>query len=106
MRARLTVETGDCQPATTDLLPGQPITLGRSRDNSLVVRDELASRLHAKIYFEDGRWHLRDFGLNGTWVDDTRINGAVELADGMTLQIGDVRIKFATQLKPGSKGEA
>ena len=26
-------------------------------------------RLHAKIYFEDGRWHVRDFGLNGTRVD-------------------------------------
>ena len=65
MRARLTVETGDCLPAAVDLSPGQPVTLGRSRDNTVVVRDELASRLHAKIYYEDGRWHLRDFGLNG-----------------------------------------
>lgn len=106
MRARLTVEAGDCQPAALDLSPGQPITLGRSRDNSLVVRDELASRLHAKIYYEDGRWHLRDFGLNGTWVDETRINGAVELTDGTAIQIGDVRIKFATQLKPSTKVSA
>src|SRR5262245_3295024 len=24
-------------------------------------RDELASRLHAEIYCEEGRWHIRDF---------------------------------------------
>ena len=72
MRARLTVEAGECLPTTVDLLPGQPVTLGRSRDNTVVVRDELASRLHAKIYFEDGRWHLRDFGLNGTRVEGVK----------------------------------
>jgi len=50
MRARLNVEAGECLPPTLDLFPGQPITLGRSRDNTLVLRDELASRLHAKIF--------------------------------------------------------
>ena len=69
MRTRLTVEAGDCTPAPLDLPPGRPATLGRSRDNTVVVRDELSSRLHAKVYFEDGQWHLRDFGLNGTRVD-------------------------------------
>ena len=32
MRARLTVESGQCLPATLELTPGQPITLGRSRN--------------------------------------------------------------------------
>src|SRR3954463_9655708 len=103
MRARLTLEGGDCHPPTLDLSPGQPITLGRSRDNTLVLRDELASRLHAKIYFEDDRWHLRDFGLNGTWIDGTRINGAVDLNNGTEIQVGDVKLKFVTQVKPGTK---
>ncbi len=81
MRARISLEAGDCLPQTLDLAPGQPVTLGRSRDNTIVLRDELASRLHAKIYFEEGRWHIRDFGLNGTRVDGVRVNGAVELGD-------------------------
>lgn len=99
MRARITLEAGDCTPQFLDLSPGQPITLGRSRDNTIVLRDELASRMHAKIYFEDGRWHLRDFGLNGTRVDGVRVHGAIELADGKRIKIGEVILRFATELK-------
>jgi two-component system, NtrC family, response regulator HydG len=100
MRARLTLEGGDCVPPTLDLSPtGQPVTLGRSRDNTLVLRDELASRLHAKIYFEDGCWHVRDFGLNGTRVDGQRVNGSIELADGQRVKIGEVVLKFVLEPK-------
>jgi len=99
MRARISLEAGDCLPQTLDLSPGQPVTLGRSRDNTIVLRDELASRLHAKIYFEDSRWHIRDFGLNGTRVDGIRVNGAVELGDGKKIKIGEVVIRFAIEPK-------
>jgi two-component system, NtrC family, response regulator HydG len=99
MRARLTLEAGETLPQALDLSPGQPITLGRGRDNTLVLRDELASRLHAKIYFEDGRWHLRDFGLNGTRVDSHRVNGSVELTDGKKIKIGEVILRFTTEVK-------
>ncbi len=98
MRARLTAEAGDCLPASVDLSPGQTVTLGRSRDNTLVLRDELASRLHAKVYFEDGKWHVRDFGLNGTRVEGQKIAGAVELAEGEAIKIGEVVLRFT--LKP------
>src|SRR3954470_18578149 len=102
MRARLTAEAGDCLPASVDLSPGQTVTLGRSRDNTLVLRDELASRLHAKVYFEDGKWHVRDFGLNGTRVEGARIAGAVELADGEAIRIGEVVLRFALGPKPAA----
>jgi len=102
MRARITLEAGECLPQTLELSPGQPITLGRSRDNTIVLRDELASRLHAKIFFEDGRWHLRDFGLNGTRLDGARVNGAVELSDGRKIKIGDVVLRFGTEVTAGA----
>jgi two-component system, NtrC family, response regulator HydG len=102
MRARITLEAGECLPQSLDLAPGQPITLGRSRDNTIVLRDELASRLHAKLFFEDGRWHLRDFGLNGTRVDGARVNGAVELSDGRRIKIGDVVLRFSTEVSSGA----
>ena len=94
MRARLVVEAGDCQPAVLDLAPGIPVTLGRSRDNTVVLKDELASRLHAKVFFDDGRWQLRDFGLNGTRVDGQRVTGAVDLTDGRAIKIGDAVLRF------------
>jgi two-component system, NtrC family, response regulator HydG len=105
MRARLTLESGDCIPPSLDLSPnGQPVTLGRSRDNTIVLRDELASRLHAKIYFEDGRWHVRDFGLNGTRVDGTRVNGSAALQDGQRVKIGEVALKFVLEPKSSLAG--
>jgi Nif-specific regulatory protein len=104
MRARLTLEGGDCVPSTLDLSPtGQPVTLGRSRDNTIILRDEMASRLHAKVFFEDGRWHVRDFGLNGTRVDGQRVNGSADLADGQRIKIGDVVLRFVAEPKAPPK---
>ena len=54
--------------------------------------------MHAKIYFEDGRWYLRDFGLNGTKIDGAKINGAVRLTDGKEIKI-DIALRFTTNLK-------
>lgn len=95
MHARLILEAGDCVPATLDLTPAQPATLGRSRENTVVVRNDLVSRLHAKVYFEDGKWILRDFGLNGTRVNGIKVNGATPLNDGAVIQIGDAKLKLA-----------
>lgn len=96
MRARLCVESGEGAPSTFDLAPGQPATLGRSRDSSVVIKDDLASRLHAKVYFEEGRWVVRDFGLNGTKVNGSKVTGATELNDGSVIQIGDAVVRFQT----------
>ncbi|HEY2784822.1 MAG TPA: sigma 54-interacting transcriptional regulator [Fimbriiglobus sp.] len=95
MRAVLSVEAGECTPSALDLHPGSPVTLGRNKDNSIVIRDDLASRLHAKVYFQDGKWFVRDFGLNGTRVNDLRVTGAVPLVEGSVIQIGECRLKFS-----------
>ncbi|MFO0851961.1 MAG: sigma 54-interacting transcriptional regulator [Gemmataceae bacterium] len=100
MYARLVLEAGDCSPPAVDLSAGHPATLGRSRENVVVVKSELASRLHAKVYAEDGRWVLRDFGLNGTKVNGSRVTGATILADGAVIQIGEARLRFAAVARP------
>ena len=94
MHARLLLEAGDCSPTAFDLSPAQPATLGRSRENSVVVRNDLVSRLHAKVYFDDGKWILRDFGVNGTKVGGVKVNGSVNLADGAVILIGDTQLRF------------
>ena len=98
MRARIIVETGECSPPEVELAPGLTVTFGRSRDNVFVVRDDLVSRLHAKVYFEEGRWLLRDLGLNGTKVAGSKINSVVELNDGVELQVGHVRFRYTTNV--------
>src|SRR5262245_35575682 len=95
MRARLTIEHGEStRPVVYELSGEQTTTLGRSRDNTIMLRDEHSSRLHAKITFEGGRWLLRDFGLNGTRVDGQRVQGQCELEDGQEVRIGDTRLRF------------
>ncbi len=95
MYARLIVEAGDCAPAAVDLSPDRPATVGRSRENTLVVRSDLSSRLHCKVYHDDGRWVVRDFGLNGTKLNGGRVTGAATLTDGAVITIGDIRLRFA-----------
>ncbi len=60
---------------------------------------DCASRTHAKIYFEDGLWHVRDFGLNGTRVDGVRVNGSLELRDGQRAENrrSGVEVRFGAQ---------
>lgn len=106
MRARLILEAGEGSPPSLDLLPGQPATLGRSRDNSIVLRDELASRMHAKVYYEDGRWVVRDFGLNGTRVGGARISGSIPLTEGSVIQIGETRLRFGLMQVERPNGSA
>jgi Nif-specific regulatory protein len=105
MRARLTVESGDCTPHSLELVPGNTVIIGRSRDNSFVIRDDLVSRLHAKVYFEEGKWYVRDFGLNGSRLAGGRLEGAGELTEGAELQIGNTRFRFTVgTVVPGAVG--
>jgi transcriptional regulator with GAF, ATPase, and Fis domain len=104
MRARLALLDGDARPNVVDLSPERPISIGRSRDNTVVLpREDQASRLHARVYFEDGRWLLKDFGLNGTRINDSRVNQIAELADGTEIQIGAVKFRFQLP-EPGRSG--
>src|SRR5262249_23795222 len=98
MQARLTIEKGEGTPRTFDLGPDRPIKLGRSRDNTIVLHDEHASRAHAEIYHENGQWFIRDGGtLNGTRLNGVRITQATLLQDGQEISIGDTRLRFSLQ---------
>ncbi len=95
MHARLTIEAGDGMPRVCDLDPGRPVTLGRSRDNAVILHDEHASRQHARLYCEDGHWLIEDFNtLNGTRVDGERIAAPTPLRCGQRITIGDIHLRF------------
>jgi Nif-specific regulatory protein len=95
MRARLSIEEGRGIPSACDLDTDRPVTLGRSHENLIVLHDEHASRLHARISWEEGRWLLRDLNTrNGTRVNGVLIGAQAVLADGQEISIGDVRLRF------------
>jgi ABC transport system ATP-binding/permease protein len=69
------------------LRPGR-LTVGRSRDNALVVDDLLASRHHAELLVASGRVEVVDRdSANGTFVNGQRVSRA-ELAQRDVLAIG------------------
>ncbi len=79
-----------------------PFTLGRKKDNSLLVDDSRASGHHARIVERSGRLHVEDLGsTNGTLVNQKRVQDGV-LRSGAQVRIGDTifRVDVPAALEP------
>ena len=82
------------------LLAGQRFTLGRANTNRIVLKDELASRDHAEVYFAEDRWRLRDLkSLNGTRINGEPLDSEWELSSTDEFQIGKTRFIFVNQIE-------
>ena len=72
---------------------GEPFTIGRKPDNSLVLDNPMVSRYHAVLEFEDKHWNLKNLTQNSV----TQVNGndveSAELEDGDTIQIGPMQLR-------------
>ena len=107
MKAQLTLESGSAIPSACTLHPDQPITLGRGLDNTIVLSDKCASKLHARIFTEGGRWLLRDLGSrNGVLVNGRRVRGEVELASEAEIGFGEIRFRFTADAAPAPASAA
>ncbi|HWS54261.1 MAG TPA: SpoIIE family protein phosphatase [Pyrinomonadaceae bacterium] len=74
------------------------ITIGRSARNDLCIPDPFASRVHAEVRREGDQYLLQDLGsANGTYYNGGRVEGAVPLAHGGRIQIGETEIVFKEQ---------
>ena len=75
---------------------GPRVRIGRQRDNDLVLGDASVSRHHAEIQVgNDGSLTLVDLdSLNGVFVNERQVKSA-GLADGDSVEIGDVRFVFS-----------
>lgn len=91
--ASLACVKGPEQGATLALVDGS-FTIGRARENQLVLKDIAASRRHVRIDVERGRARLVDLGSgNGTKVNGRRVSEHA-LAHGDTIEIGACLIQF------------
>lgn len=64
------------------------VSIGRSPDNGLVIDNPAVSHYHARVFNEEGRLMLEDFGsLNGTFVNGQRVK-MVSLKPGDSVVIG------------------
>ena len=80
------------------------VTIGRKTTNTLPLKDEKASGMHAEVVFEDGRYVLRDLGsTNGTLLDGKRVE-EVPLTAQDVFQVGRVKIKFRSSADAAAAG--
>src|SRR5579863_2583061 len=77
-------------------LDGSAWKLGRGRQNSIVINDDLVSRHHAIIQrMDSGEYFLIDMGSrNGSFVNDRRVSIPIPLHDGDRLALGDAQMVF------------
>jgi len=74
------------------------LVLGRRRTCGVPIADPQASREHAEIVREGSRYYVRDLGSrNGTFHNDRRIEGEIELKSGGRIRIGGTVIEFVDE---------
>ena len=64
------------------------ISIGRSEDNDIVLRNRLVSRNHARIAFLAGELYVKNFGRNGCYVNDVKVEGVQVCNDRALLRLG------------------
>jgi hypothetical protein len=75
-------------------LTRQKTVIGKSTDADIQLNDQFASKLHAVIYFEEGKFFISDLGsTNHTLVNEKKIMNE-ELKDGDKIRVGHQNIIF------------
>jgi transcriptional regulator with GAF, ATPase, and Fis domain len=101
--AYLIVQLGDRWTDVLRLNVNQKVTIGRSSDCQIVVRDERVSRHHASISYSAKGWLVQDLGSrNGTQVAGAAIEGKHLLTDGSRIVVGGCQMLFTHNLASGS----
>jgi pSer/pThr/pTyr-binding forkhead associated (FHA) protein len=73
------------------------ISVGRSRTNTISIASKAVSRNHVRIENTAEGWTITDLGsLNGTYVNDIRINSAF-LSEGDRVTVGAYAITFSPE---------
>jgi pSer/pThr/pTyr-binding forkhead associated (FHA) protein len=86
----LTDPNGQEHPLTKD-----NFTIGRAVECDVVIVNKSISREHARIRRDGRRWFVDDLGsTNGTFRNNERVVGSLDLRDGDSLKTGDVTFIF------------
>lgn len=70
-------------------LGSEPLTIGRSSESGLVVRDDYTSSHHARLVLWGDQWMVQDLdSTNGTWHDGARVAAPVPITVGAPIKVG------------------
>lgn len=70
-------------------LGNESLTIGRSSESGLVIRDDYTSSHHARLVLWGDQWMIQDLdSTNGTWHDGTRVTSPVPVKIGAPIKVG------------------
>lgn len=85
---RLVVTSGPREGMAIDL-PDEQLTIGRSSESGLVIRDDYTSTHHARLMLWNDQWVVQDLdSTNGTYLDGVRVTLPTPVPPNVPVTIG------------------
>jgi pSer/pThr/pTyr-binding forkhead associated (FHA) protein len=85
---RLVVTSGPREGMAIDL-PDEQLTIGRSSESGLVIRDDYTSTHHARLMLWNDQWVVQDLdSTNGTYLDGVRVTLPTPIPPNVPVTIG------------------
>lgn len=76
-------------------LTAEPITIGRSAESGLVIRDDYTSTHHARLMLWGSDWAIQDLdSTNGTFLGDTRVTMPTPVPLNTPIRIGTTNFEL------------
>ena len=87
--ARRLVITAGAKEGLEIPLGSKPLTIGRSSDSGLVIRDDYTSTHHARLMIMNDSWVIQDLdSTNGTFIDGGRVVVPTQVPLNTPIKIG------------------
>ena len=81
--------TGRTAGTSVDIAGKKEVLIGRASSCDLVISDEFASNMHAKLVLVGEDWVLQDLNsTNGTFLDGKKVLTPATIRQGTTIRIG------------------
>ncbi len=86
--SKLVITGGPRAGVEYDLTP-EPLTIGRSSESGLVIRDDYTSTHHARLMLWNNEWMLQDLdSTNGTFLDGLRVTAPAQVPLDTPIKVG------------------
>ncbi len=82
-------------------LSGESFVIGRSSKADLTIPDRSMSRMHTRLFLNEGAWHVEDLGSrNGTLIGGRALDQPARVGHGSVIQVGSTSITLREATRP------